>query len=228
MTYPVISDMAEPMLQLYSFELCPFAHRVRLALAEKGVAAEPIEIDLKNKPASFVRISPCGRVPLLLHGEAKLWESAVINEYLDEVFPDPPLMPASLPDRALARIWVKFADERLYSATHSFIFTREKEARRKLAAEMLDSVWFLENELMAKRPGGGPYVFGDRFTLTDIALYPWFEQVGALAQLSEFRLPLGCVGLCEWCRAVSMRKAVQQCARTSDWYAERYRTYLSA
>src|SRR6478672_8238610 len=109
MTYPVTSDMTEPMLQLYSFELCPFAHRVRLALAEKGVAAEPIEIDLKNKPASFVRISPYGRVPLLLHGEVKLWESAVINEYLDEVFPDPPLMPASLPDRALARIWVKFA-----------------------------------------------------------------------------------------------------------------------
>ncbi len=228
MTCPVTSDMTEPMLQLYSFQLCPFAHRVRLALAEKGVAAEPIEIDLKNKPASFARISPYGRVPLLLHGEAKLWESAVINEYLDEVFPDPPLMPASLPDRALARIWVKFADERLYSATHSFIFTREEEARRKLAAEMLDSVWFLENELMAKRPGGGPYVFGDRFTLTDIALCPWFEQAGALEQLSEFRLPLGCVGLSEWRRAVNRRKAVQQCARTSDWYAERYRTYLSS
>jgi glutathione S-transferase len=137
-------------------------------------------------------------------------------------------MPASLADRALARVWVKFADERLYSATHSFIFTREEEARRKLAAEMLDSVWFLENEVMAKRPGGGPYVFGDRFTLTDIALYPWFEQAGALEQLSEFRLPLGCVGLSEWRRAVNGRKAVQQCARTSDWYAERYRTYLSA
>jgi glutathione S-transferase len=228
MTCPATCDMTEPMLQLYSFQLCPFAHRVRLALAEKGVAAEPIEIDLKNKPASFARISPYGRVPLLLHGEVKLWESTVINEYLDEVFPDPPLMPASLPDRALARIWVKFADERLYSATHSFIFTRQEEARRKLVAEMLDSVWFIENEVMAKRPGGGPYLFGDRFTLTDIALYPWFEQVGALAQLSEFRLPLDCVGLCEWCRAVSGRKAVQQCARTSDWYAERYRTYLSA
>ena len=75
MTYPVISDMAEPMLQLYSFQLCPFAHRVRLALAEKGVSAEPIEIDLKNKPASFARISPYGRVPLLLHGKVKLWES---------------------------------------------------------------------------------------------------------------------------------------------------------
>src|SRR5262245_17751351 len=159
--------MTKSMLQLYTFQLCPFAHRVRLALAEKSVASEPIEIDLKNKPASFTRITPFGRVPLLLHGEVRLWESAVINEYLDEVFPDPPLMPASPPDRALARIWVKFADERLYSATHSLIFSRDKEARRKLAAEMRDSVRFLENEVMAKRPAGGPYVLGDRFTLAD-------------------------------------------------------------
>jgi glutathione S-transferase len=65
---------------------------VRLALAEKGVAAEQIEIDLNNKPANFVRISPHSRVPVLLHGEVKLWESAVINEYLDEAFPDSPLM----------------------------------------------------------------------------------------------------------------------------------------
>jgi glutathione S-transferase len=215
--------MSHSMLQL-----CPFAHRVRLALAEKGVAAEPIEIDLKNKPSSFARLSPYGRVPLLLHGEVRLWESAVINEYLNEVFPDPPLMPASPPDRALARIWVKFADERLYSATHRLIFTREPEARRKLAAEMLDSVLFLESEVMAKRPGGGPYVLGDRFTLADIALYPWFEQVSALEQLSEFRMPPACVGLAEWRWAVGGREAVQQCARTSDWFAERYRAYLAA
>ena len=221
-------EMTESMLQLYTFQLCPFAHRVRLTLAEKGVAAEPIEIDLKNKPAGFAQISPHGRVPLLLHGEVKLWESAVINEYLDEVFPDPPLMPGSPSDRALARIWVKFADERLYAATHRLIFTREEEARRKLVAEMVDSVWFLENEVMAKRSGRGPYVFGDRFTLADIALHPWFEQAGALEQLSEFRLPPDCVGLSEWRRAVSGRRAVQQCARTSEWYAERYRSYLAA
>jgi glutathione S-transferase len=216
------------MIQLYTFQLCPFAHRVRLALAEKGVAAELIEIDLKNKPASFGRITPFGRVPVLLHGEVKLWESAVINEYLDEVFPDPPLMPASPADRALARVWVKFADERLYAATHRLIFTREEEARRKLAAEMLDSVWFLENEVMAKRSRGGPYVLGDRFTLADIALHPWFEQVGAFEQLSTFRLPHRCVALSEWRHAVGERKAVHDCARSTDWYVERYRAYLAA
>jgi glutathione S-transferase len=134
-------------------------------------------------------------------------------------------MPESLADRALARIWIKFADEQLYASTHSLIFAQSKEARQKLIAKMLDALRFLENEVMAKRRGTRPYVFGDRFTLADIALYPWFEQVGALEQLSEFRMP-DCAGLSEWRRAVSTRKAVAQCARTSDWYVERYRSYL--
>lgn len=215
-------------LQLYTFQLCPFAHRVRLTLAEKNLAADLIEIDLKNKPASFSTISPYGKVPLLHHGDVRIWESAIINAYLDEVFSDPPLMPSSPSDRALAHIWIKFTDERLYAATHSLIFTRDKEARRKLVGQMFDSIQFLENELMAKRPGGGPYAFGNRFTLVDITLYPWFEQVGALQQFSEFRLPDDSVHLREWRQAVSERKAVAQCARPTDWYAERYRSYLAA
>jgi glutathione S-transferase len=93
---------------------------------------------------------------------------------------------------------------------------------------MFDSIQFLESEVMAKRPGGGPYVFGNRFTLVDITLYPWFEQLDVLEQFCEFRLPNGCVGLREWRQTVSKRKAVTQCARSTDWYAERYRTYLAA
>lgn len=213
-------------LQLYTFKLCPFAHRVRLALAEKGIASEAIEVDLKNKPAEFARLSPSGRVPLLLHGQTKLWESAIINEYLDEAFPDPPLMPASESDRALARIWVKFVDERLYASTHGFIFARDVQARQRLAAEIIESIVFLEDEVMAKHSRSGPYIFGAQFTLADIALYPWFEQVGALEHLTEFRRPFGCVNLSAWSKKVGERIAVQQYARTQDWYVENYRTYL--
>jgi glutathione S-transferase len=71
-------------------------------------------------------------------------------------------------------------------------------------------------------------VFGERFTLVDITLYPWFEQLGALEQFSEFRLPNSCARLREWRQAVSGRKAVAQRARSTDSYAERYRTDLAA
>ncbi|WP_442894568.1 glutathione S-transferase C-terminal domain-containing protein [Bradyrhizobium sp. AZCC 1588] len=82
--------------------------------------------------------------------------------------------------------------------------------------------------MTARRPRSGPYLFGDRFTLADIALYPWFEQSGVLEQLSEFRLPPDCCGLSEWRHAVGERRAVRQHTRTTDWYAVRYRTYLAA
>src|SRR5262245_25979898 len=101
-------------LKLYTFKLCPFAHRVRLALAEKDLSAEMIEIDLRNKPSDFTSISPHGRVPLLLHGDKRIWESAVIVEYLDETFPVPPLMPTAPFDRAAARLLVDFANSRLF------------------------------------------------------------------------------------------------------------------
>jgi glutathione S-transferase len=83
--------MAE--IEIYSAILCPFAHRSRLTLQEKGIPFKLIEIDLQNKPTNFKKISPYGKVPVLKHGDQRLWESAIINEYLEETFPEPPLLP---------------------------------------------------------------------------------------------------------------------------------------
>lgn len=94
---------------IYSATLCPYAHRSRLTLLEKGVEFQLIEIDLQNKPEGFTDISPYGKVPAIKHGYKRVWESAIINEYLDEVFPEPPLLPANAIDKAQARIWIDFA-----------------------------------------------------------------------------------------------------------------------
>jgi len=80
-------------IEIYSAVLCPFAHRSRLTLIEKGVPFQLIEIDLQDKPANFKEISPYGKVPVLKHGDQRVWESAVINEYLEEAFPKPALLP---------------------------------------------------------------------------------------------------------------------------------------
>jgi glutathione S-transferase len=104
--------MAE--IKIYSAMLCPFAHQSRLTLLEKGVPFQLIEIDLQNKPANFLEISSYGTVPVLTHGDHQVWESAIINEYLEEIFPEPPLLPQMPIQRAQARIWINFADTRFF------------------------------------------------------------------------------------------------------------------
>jgi glutathione S-transferase len=213
-------------LKLYTFKLCPFAHRVRIALAEKGLNYEKIEIDLKNKPASFAEISPTGRVPLLMHGDHKVWESAVILEYLEDAFPEHRLMPADPADRAKVRLWIDFANTRLYAATHRLIFTTDEAARAQLTAEMVDAVRYMEREGM--HVGRGPYLLGKEFTLADVVLYPWFEQANTLEKFSEFRVPKDSTGIRLWQKSVAARPAVMSCARPDEFYAEGYQHYLAA
>ncbi|HEY9660975.1 MAG TPA: glutathione S-transferase family protein, partial [Allocoleopsis sp.] len=77
-------------LQLYFAKGSTFSQRTRVVLLEKGIDFTPIEVDLQNKPAALTQISRYGKVPAIKHGEIELYESAIINEYLDEVFPEPP------------------------------------------------------------------------------------------------------------------------------------------
>src|SRR4249919_3082569 len=98
--------MAAP-LKLISHKLCPYVQRAVIALAEKGVPFERIDIDLANKPAWFLAISPLGKTPVLQVGEAAIFESAVILEYLEETQPKP-LHPADPLVRAEHRGWIEF------------------------------------------------------------------------------------------------------------------------
>jgi glutathione S-transferase len=88
-------------MKLYDAARCPYCARVRMALAEKGLAHETVEIDLRNRPGFIYELNPSGRVPVLDDGFV-LPESSVIMEYLDERYPEPPLLPAAAVERALA------------------------------------------------------------------------------------------------------------------------------
>lgn len=214
-------------LKLYTFKLCPFAHRVRIALAEKGLTAESIEVDLKNKPAEFITLSPYGRVPLLDHGGTRLWESAVILAYLDEAFLHPALMPELPAMRAQARLWTDFADQRLLAPTHRMVIDQNTAQKTLLMTQMQRDLESFERELRRQR-ATGPYVMGRQFTLADIALYPWFEQLQTLQKLSGFRMPGDCVAIHDWVSTVAARPAVIQCAKSNDWYELNYKQYLAA
>ena len=94
------------MITLYDADRCPYCARVRIALAEKGVEYETVVIDLDDRPAWIYEKNSTGRVPVLEEDAFLLPESAVIDEYLNERYPDPPLLPDDPGERALARTLV--------------------------------------------------------------------------------------------------------------------------
>src|SRR5438270_5102786 len=90
------------MMQLYSGTTCPFSHRCRFVLYEKGMDFQVIDVDLYNKPEDIAVMNPYNRLPVLVERDLILYESNIINEYIDERFPHPQLMPADPVMRARA------------------------------------------------------------------------------------------------------------------------------
>src|ERR1700689_1082523 len=138
-------------LRLISHKLCPYVQRAVIALDEKGVAFERVDIDLANKPDWFLKISPLGRTPVLQVGDTAIFESAVILEYLEEAEPKP-LHPADALRRAEHRGWIEFGSAilndvaGLYSAPDEAAFrakTAQLAARfARLEARVVASPWF--------------------------------------------------------------------------------------
>src|SRR3954449_4643009 len=108
------------MLTLYDAARCPYCARVRIVLAEKRVEYEVVAIDLDDRPAWLYEKNPLGKVPVLEEGGWILPESAVIMEYLEERYPEPPLLPADPADRAVARLAVHRFDNALGGAYYAF------------------------------------------------------------------------------------------------------------
>ena len=150
------------MLTLYYAARCPYCARVRIVLAEKGIEYEPVEIDLTDRPAWIYEKNVTGRVPVVEEDAWLLPESAVIMEYLDERYPEPPLLAADPADRGLARLWIFRHDD----------FTRPYYALRRGedgAAARLDAELGKLDAALADRPWLG----GREYGLADIAYVPW-------------------------------------------------------
>lgn len=211
--------MAE--IKIYSAILCPYAHRSRLTLLEKGAAFESIEIDLQNKPANFHEISPYGKVPVLVHGNNRVWESAIVNEYLEEAFPHPPLLPIDPIDRARARIWINFADTRLFATTGKLLYGRDSQPAA-LLQELADHLLFIEREGLAKISDREPYWLGADLSLVDLTFYPWFEQINVLEHFRGFQMPPRLERIQQWQAVVSQRESVKSIANSPEFYLEHY------
>lgn len=214
-------------IQIYSAVVCPYAHRSRLTLLEKGIEFELVEIDLQNKPEGFTEISPYGKVPALKHGNKRVWESAVINEYLDEVFPNPSLLPSNPIGKAQARIWIDFANTRFVPAFGSLLRNPDPKQQEEAAKELYNHLEFIENEALGKLSSEGPYWFGESISLVDFTFYPWFERWPALEHYRKFHLPSKFTRIQRWRDAVSQRESVKAIANSTDFYIERYARFAT-
>jgi len=210
-------------LELYSYAACPFAQRTRMVLAEKDLDFNLYEIDVYEKPKGWEKISPYGKVPLLRHDGGTIYESTIINEYIDERFPDPPLMPASAIDRATARIWIDYCENRFLPALHGLV--RLKDEPDKLAKQIdtvRETLEYIEFEGLRKL-SEGPYWFGQNPTLVDFQYLPFFERFGVYRVLVGFQWPDRCTRLVSWLDTMSARDSVQPTLRPLEYHLEQQR-----
>ena len=159
-------------MKLYSLALSQFASRCRIAIREKGLDVEIVAPPGEGpSSAEYRRVNPLGKVPALDIGGRVLVESEVINEYLDERFPAPPLMPADPEGRARARTLSRFHDLYLEPALHPLFFQLDPKTRdaHVVGSGLADSATRLDQleGLLV-----GPWAAGETFTVADCALAP--------------------------------------------------------
>lgn len=209
-----------PTFELISNPLCPYTQRAAIQLAEKGIAYERVYIDLAHKPEWFRHISPLGKVPLLRVGETIIFETAVICEYIEEVEPAVPLLPAEPPGRARHRSWAEFASA-VIADVFAFYMAADVAAFEHKCRDLSARFGWLERHL-----GDGPYFAGTRFSLVDAAYAPIFRLFDTFDRIDEFGVFQGLHRVPAYRAALAERASVRQ-AVVPD-YDQRFRQYLSA
>ena len=173
-------------VKLYNTQRCPYARRTRMVLHEMGVEFETYEVDLENKSEEFLEASPTGKVPVIVVEGDSIYESNVVNQYLDEVIDEPRLMPEEAKRRAYARIWMASADTDFFPAILVASVGRARgssEERISEAFEKLRAVLRKVEERLEDRD-----YLADEFSLTDIAHAGNFVRLRELEERGEISL----------------------------------------
>lgn len=181
------------MITLYDADRCPYCARVRIALAEKGIEYETVEIDLDDRPAWIYEKNPLGRVPILEEDTFVLSESAVIDEYLEERYPEPALWPADPGERALGRLLVYRFDA--FSKPYYALRRGEDGAREAFDRALAGLDALLEAQ---------PFLSGREYGLADIAYVPWVLRARDRLGVELGHFP----ALVEWIERLAERPAI--------------------
>ena len=158
------------MMVLYSGTTCPYSQRCRFVLFEKGLDFEIRDIDLFNKPEDIATMNPYGQVPILVERDLILYESNIIDEYIDERFPHPQLMPADPVMRACTRLFLNNFEKELFvhvSALENRSLAADEKRLERARSAIRDRLAQLAPMLLKNK-----YMLGDEFSMLDVAIAP--------------------------------------------------------
>lgn len=155
------------MMTLYSGTFCPYSQRCRIVLFEKGMDFEIKDIDVHNKPEDLAVMNPYNAVPVLVERDLVLHEANIINEYIDERFPHPQLMPADPIMRARARLFLYRFEKELFAHVDVLEATPTGPAADTARAGIRDSLTQI-TPIFAKQK----FMLGEEFSMLDVAIAP--------------------------------------------------------
>lgn len=181
------------MIKLYDFKSSPNCQRVKIVLAEKDLSYEIVPIDLRaqeQKTPDYLKLNPYGKVPVLADGDTVLYESCIINEYLEEKYPNPPLLPKEAGKKAKARILVDYGMAHFdgpYQKLRMELTKDPNEQNQQVIdgakSDLKKLLQRFESEL-----GDQQYLTGD-FSLVDADLLPRFTRLEGFGVLPDPSLP---------------------------------------
>jgi RNA polymerase-associated protein len=163
-----------PVMTLFSDPACPYCHRVRIVLAEKGIGVDIVDVDARHLPDEVMDFNPYGTVPTLVDRDLRLYESRIIMEYLDERFPHPPLLPVDPVARANARLFMYRVERDWFGLMDRIVNGDQAQADQARQG--------LRDSLIATAPvfGAKRFFMSDELSLVDCCIAPLLWRLPVL------------------------------------------------
>lgn len=222
--------LEEDVVTFYNMKFCPYAHRTLLVLIAKYIPYTMVNVHLKSKPDWFLAKNPLGKVPVIQFGDTILYESLVVSEFLDDVFPGPQLLPLEPLGRTKAKMLVELFTP-ISLAMVKFFFAKTEEDRTRRIAQLHSGLEVTEIELGRIQTN---YLSGPETPMfTDYMVWPWFERIeglhllvpGATAQdiLPKSRFPRQV----EWLERMKEDPVVASCQIEAKYHVEFFKSLAS-
>ncbi len=202
---------------IYTSRNCGWALRNYAALIEKGISFNtvPAKDDAGTKLDAFLSLTPYGKTPVLSYEGTTVFESCLINEFIDEQFPDPPLLPDDPGSRSNSRNWTHYCENSLFPMLTQISKAPNDNARMPSVAEFSARMsWFATHALPAN--WRGPYFFGEQFSLLDLVFSTLFQTTGEIERAANILLPLPNEAMQRWADNVLARPSLRSAAEIRE------------